>query len=41
MLGKDAWVDGVPAAPSDVDDFLTYAGYFLMMLGHQRRYDLF
>ena len=41
MLGKDAWVAGVPAAPSDVDDFLTDAGYFLMILGHQSRYDLF
>jgi hypothetical protein len=41
MLGKNACVDGVPAAPSDVDDFLTDAGYFLMILGHQSRYDLF
>ena len=37
VLGKDAWVAGVPA----VDDFLTDAGYFLMTLGHQSRYDLF
>ena len=41
MLGKDVWVAGVPAVPSDVDDFLTDAGYFLMILGHQSRYDLF
>ena len=44
MLGRFAWGDGVPAtpsAPSDVDDFLTDAGYFLMTLGHQSRYDLF
>jgi len=41
MLGKDAWADGVPAAPSDVDDLLTDTGYFLMTLGHRRRYDLF
>jgi len=39
--GKDAWVDGIPATPSDVDALLTDTGYSLMALGHQNQYDLF
>ena len=37
----DAFVDGVAAAPSDIDALLTDTGYSLMTLGHQNQYDLF
>ena len=39
--GNTLGLTAFAAAPSDVDDFLTDAGYFLMTLGHQSRYDLF
>ena len=32
---EGAWVDGVPAAPAGIDNFLTEAHYFLMTIRPQ------